>query len=131
MVIFGDDAFLDFVDPFPSFIPIPKGLRRREFFQWQFALDRAGVYGSVMLQKAVAIGTVDKRDIEHTGIFQSLLHPGTYGMMIIFDFNDGKVEIGSVGKKVIRPFGTTSGDKLASHRDFASRKRKFFADLSM
>lgn len=84
-----------------------------------------------MEEESISIGAEDKRDIEHLGIGQGLLHASTYGVGIILGLNDGDGDAGFIEKDIICPFILGPGMQLSPDDDSPLGQWKLFTDLGV
>jgi hypothetical protein len=109
-VVVGGNCFLLWgLDPFVFLVTLPEFFGRGELVQGKIVLDDGRQPGTVMVNKAIPIGTDGCRQIEDAGIVQRLLQPGAYRMIIVFRFDNCNGDIGFVIEDEVSPFSLTAG----------------------
>ena len=69
--------------------------------QWKFPLNLATASSAVVLIKAVAVTTENRRDIQYGSVIKSLLDTVHYRVFIVLCFNHRDWNIGLVVENVI------------------------------
>ena len=85
--------------------------------------------GTVVKDKAVAVGREHKRDVERDGIVEGLLHSVADAVVIVLRLDDGDRNIGLVVKDVIGALGFAARNKLAPDDDASLGEIDLLADL--
>jgi hypothetical protein len=62
----------------------PEFVRGGKLIEGDFAGDRAGGDGAVVLQEGVAVGAVGEGDVENFGVIQRLLHTVAHRVVLSF-----------------------------------------------
>jgi trehalose synthase len=72
---------------------------------------------AVVLQKSIPVGAVYERNIQHRGVVECLLHPGSHTVSVVFRLDDRKGNVGFVVEDVISPpwFGPAHRVALDEH----------------
>ena len=75
-----------------------------EGVECEFLLTSSVGAGPIVEQKSRSVGREHEWDVEHLGIFQRLLHPGTDGMVRVLRFNDCDRNIGFEIEDIVGSF---------------------------
>lgn len=67
-----------------------------------------------MLQETVAIRAVHKRNVQHLGVFDGLLHPGSNAVPVIFRLDDSQWNIGLVVEQIVSALSFASGSNITT-----------------
>jgi len=84
-----------------------------------------------MLEKAIAIGAVNRGNIENFGVIQALLNPGSDGVIIIFGFDDSDWNFRLVIQDEISAFALAASGTVAAYINPPIGEENFFANLSL
>ena len=107
-------------------MPLPEILRRRKLLKRQFTLF-PGFH--IVFQETVAIRAVHKRNVQHFGIFDGLLHPGSNAVPVIFRLDNSQRDIGLVVKQIVCALSLSSGGDISADDDTTVREVVLHADL--
>ena len=83
-----------------------------------------------MKDKAIAIGSKDKRHFQQSGVIQSLLHAFANVMFVGFGFHHRQRHAGLVVQHDIGRFHFLAGSRLTTHHYLAITQFYFLTDLS-
>ena len=82
-----------------------------------------------MLQETVAIRAVHKRNVQHLGVFDGLLHPGSNAVPVIFRLDDSQWNIGLVVEQIVSALSFASGSNITTDDNTTVREVVLHADL--
>ena len=121
-----DELLLLRCEVFVADVPLPEILRRGKLFKRQFSLF-PGLH--IVFQETVAIRAVHKRNVQHFGIFDGLLHPGANAVSVILRLDDSQRNIGLVVKQIVGALSLSSGSNISADDDTTVREIVLHADL--
>ena len=107
-------------------VSLPKILRRGKLLKRQLSLF-PGLH--IVFKETIAIRAVHKRNVQHLGVFDGLLHPGSNAVPVIFRLDDGKRDIWLVVKQVVCALSLPSGCDISTDDDTTVREIVLHADL--
>jgi hypothetical protein len=95
----------------------------------EFAFHDIASTGAVVLQKAVAVGTIGKRNVEDFRIVQCLLHAGAHRVLVVLGLDHRDRDVGLVEQQVVDLLGFAALHGLAAHDDAALGEVDFLTKL--
>lgn len=107
----------------------PEFFRGWELIEWYFPGHVGTGGGTVVFEEGIAIAGIGEGYIQDFGVFESLLHSGTDGMVVVFSFDDGDWDIGFIEQKIIGFFRLASLDRFPSDNDTSFGEIFFLANL--
>lgn len=126
IVRLGDELLLLRREVFVADMTLPEILRRGKLFKRQFTLF-PGLH--IVFQKTVTIRAVHKRNVQHFGVFDGLLHPSTNAVIVILCLDDGKRDIWLVVQQIVCALSLSSGGDISADDDTTVREVVLHANL--
>ena len=126
IVRLGDELLLLRREVLVPDMSLPKILRRGKLLKRQFTLF-AGFH--IVFQETIAIRAVHKRNVQHFGIFDGLLHPGSNAVPVIFRLDDSQWNIGLVVEQIVSALSFASGSNITTDDNTTVREVVLHADL--
>ena len=107
-------------------VSLPKILRRGKLLKRQLSLF-PGLH--IVFKETIAIRAVHKRNIQHLGVFDGLLHPGSDDVPVIFRLDDSQWNIGFVVEQIVSALSFASGSNITTDDNTTVREVVLHADL--
>ena len=107
-------------------VSLPKILRRRKLLKRQLSLF-PGLH--IVFKETIAIRAVHKRNVQHLGVFDGLLHPGSNAVPVIFRLDDSQWNIGLVVEQIVSALSFASGSNITTDDNTTVREVVLHADL--
>lgn len=129
VVVLGDDGVLLAVKTAMGSPHAPERCRIGKFIQGQLPLNRSILGDLVVEEKAVSIGTENKRNLQHLGISQCLLHAVAKAVAVVLGLNNRDGDIGLIEEHVVSPLVPGAGMELTTHNHPTLGEGELFPDL--
>ena len=107
-------------------VSLPKILRRGKLLKRQLSLF-PGLH--IVFKETIAIRAVHKRNVQHLGVFDGLLHSGSNAVPVIFRLDDSQWNIGLVVEQIVSALSFASGSNITTDDNTTVREVVLHADL--
>ena len=123
----GDNLFLRGREALPFNIASPEFSRTGKRFDVQRGFKLRGIAGAIVEHKTTAVAGKNKRNFQHAGVFERLLHAVASSHKKVFSLNQRNRESVDVEHEV-HTLALAARNEAATHDDAARRERHLTAN---